>query len=964
MKLALCIIAKDEQEQLIRIVNNYGQHFDEIHIAYDDEKAVFDHKKTKVNWHKYEWRNDFAHKRNWLRDKLSKDIDYYFRLDCDDKIINPNSIRRVAEKAKINNVSIVSCYYDYSRDEWGNTNAAHYRETIIKNTDNLYWNKKIHENILPKSKVDFSIVIDDEVKIFHDVGPDHADKSALRNIEFLTREYEEDKANCDPRTLAYLGRTFLGFGKLEPAEFFLSKHIEKSGWDEDRYMSYIYLCDLYIMQEKYREALSCALEALQERVDYPNAYFKMHEIYMGKKQWKKAIEWGEMGFTKKAPDTFMILDPSSTTWRPALSMAYCYFQDGKFEEAKKLFDLVERDVPGHEFVEKNKKLFNNAALHRKYMKYFTWMLRFLKDADQEKVGHLLKSVPNELRENEVIIRLNHQFEEPKVWPDKSIAIFCSKTLHEWTPESIKDGIGGSEEAIIYLSKELTKLGYQITVFNNCGEKSGNYDGVEYKNFYEFNSRDFYDVVISWRANIFEYGLVKAKKRIVWMHDVPDPDHYKNPDNLEAILALSEFHKTLLPEEIPDEKVYISANGINVEDFKNKGIKREPHRVIYASSYDRGLVHLLDMWPDVRKEVPDAELHIFYGWHNFDNLVADGLVDGRFKEEIVKKMDQPGVFEHGKIGHKELIDEFYKSSIWAYPCHFNEISCITAMKAQQTGCMPLTTDYAALKETVKTGTGAVIVRGNPNESQETRNSFKEQLIIHLKSGTDFYKKPDYDFSWEAIAKDWDKNLLDTSKIGYQYKDLDDYIKTYKERPEDELSPLANDLEIDRFTWALDKAKELEAKTLLDIGTNDGLVPIRASEKHGIVSAGIDISDINLAIGKKYIEDKKLKDVLLEVGCYERMGFRRKFDCITLFEILEHVLDLDVFFDTVKTNLNSGGHILISVPDEFGAFGRGNPDPQHIRLFNKDSLKEAIPDWLKIKELFVKDSWVYAVCEDNR
>ena len=39
--------------------------------------------------------------------------------------------------------------------------------------------------------------------------------------------------------------------------------------------------------------------------------------------------------------------------------------------------------------------------------------------------------------------------------------------------------------------------------------------------------------------------------------------------------------------------------------------------IYGSSYDRGLEHLLKLWPDVIKEVPNAQLRIFYGWILFD-----------------------------------------------------------------------------------------------------------------------------------------------------------------------------------------------------------------------------------------------------------------------------------------------------------------------------------------------------------
>ena len=31
----------------------------------------------------------------------------------------------------------------------------------------------------------------------------------------------------------------------------------------------------------------------------------------------------------------------------------------------------------------------------------------------------------------------------------------------------KRGLGGSESAIIYMARELAKLGFDVTVFNNC-----------------------------------------------------------------------------------------------------------------------------------------------------------------------------------------------------------------------------------------------------------------------------------------------------------------------------------------------------------------------------------------------------------------------------------------------------------------------------------------------------------------
>ena len=41
------------------------------------------------------------------------------------------------------------------------------------------------------------------------------------------------------------------------------------------------------------------------------------------------------------------------------------------------------------------------------------------------------------------------------------------------------------------------------------------------------------------------------------------------------------------------------------------------KMLYASSYDRGLQYLLEMWSDIKKRIPEAELHIAYGWNLFD-----------------------------------------------------------------------------------------------------------------------------------------------------------------------------------------------------------------------------------------------------------------------------------------------------------------------------------------------------------
>jgi glycosyltransferase involved in cell wall biosynthesis len=142
------------------------------------------------------------------------------------------------------------------------------------------------------------------------------------------------------------------------------------------------------------------------------------------------------------------------------------------------------------------------------------------------------------------------------------------------------------------------------------------------------------------------------------------------------------------------------------------------------------------------------------------MVEKGARDGAFKVYMLKKLQQPGVFEHGRVGHKQLAKEFAKSGVYAYPSHFEEISCISAMKAQAGGAVPVTTDYAALKETVKYGTK---VEGKGNNFP-TLEVFKTALIDMLQDTTrqESIRKEMLDnrsiWGWDKVAKKWAEELF--------------------------------------------------------------------------------------------------------------------------------------------------------------------------------------------------------------
>jgi glycosyltransferase involved in cell wall biosynthesis len=230
-------------------------------------------------------------------------------------------------------------------------------------------------------------------------------------------------------------------------------------------------------------------------------------------------------------------------------------------------------------------------------------------------------------------------------------------------------------------------------------------------------------------------------------------------------VLSNYHKSLLPEWIPDKKIFITKNGLNIQDFNRVALSRNPKRLIYISDYIRGIEHLLKKWEDVLKEVPDAELHLFYGWQLLDALVQSPLIE-KFpelrnkKEQLLALMHQQNVYEHGRIGHKQLVEELLKSGIYVYPCHFEEVFCISAVKAQACGCVPVITAFAALDETVSSG---IKIKGRAG-NEEINQAFCEAVI-------DLLKNPDKQeplrqqalslkdsFGWNKVAQQWHDEFL--------------------------------------------------------------------------------------------------------------------------------------------------------------------------------------------------------------
>lgn len=184
-----------------------------------------------------------------------------------------------------------------------------------------------------------------------------------------------------------------------------------------------------------------------------------------------------------------------------------------------------------------------------------------------------------------------------------------------------------------------------------------------------------------------------------------------------------------------------------------------HKLFYGSSYDRGLEHLLKMWPQILSQYPDATLDICYGWDLFDKGYADNPERMAWKERINQLMAQPGITHHGRVSKQELSKIRKQCGIWAYPTHFGETNCITALDCQLDGVVPCVINLAALKDTVQSG---IRVEGDIYDDEVKANYLA--CLLNLMSDKIIWESEQYkgkefakQFVWANIAKEWEKHF---------------------------------------------------------------------------------------------------------------------------------------------------------------------------------------------------------------
>lgn len=731
----------------------------------------------------YEWDENFAHARNFNLSKIPKKYDFFMWLDADDVVDEPKLIREVAAIVSKNTEGI-HVKYDYDHDEYGNVSTSLWTCRMCRHDGSHTWKSSldddefsVHETLQPVRTV--RTVANNDFKVIHKSKPERRVDSLQRNINLLEKMYEKhaETGKVDPRILYYLGTHYFEFGNYLEAKNCLQRYLELSGWSQERSDALVWLGQIYTIEGNIEAAKGAYLLATGEWPNNRLPFVRLAEAEFRNKRYQQSLDYCRIA--ENLPDTSssFISAPLQDTFHLYMLIAQNLINLGgkHLEEAGEYVSKSLKIRPLDEDAQAAKDSLEKMIAIRDQTKAVVTLAGTI---EKDKIVGLLDALPASLQDNPAILNLRHNYTEPKKWPKKSMAIYVGPSAYEtWGPTSLSKGLGGSEEAVIHLSRELGKLGWDVTVFATPGAAHGDDYGseviyrealsvrdtsrfsVHWRHFWEFNPNDEYDVLISWRAPWFFDNDFKARKQYLWLHDMIEKPELTEERlaKIDKVIFVSQWHADQYADVVPKKKSFASGNGIIPSDFKDQFVtNRKKYRMVYMSAYERGLPILLDIWPEVKKAVPDATLDIYYGWQSFDALLRDNPERQAWKNKLMKQIkDLDGVTEYGKIGQDQIAIEVQRADILAYPSVFPEVYCISYIKACAGGAYPVTSDFAVLGD-YNRGTQVHYDVENP---EQFKKDYTKALIKELKKSHDRSELINWaqDYSWAHTAESWDRTM---------------------------------------------------------------------------------------------------------------------------------------------------------------------------------------------------------------
>jgi glycosyltransferase involved in cell wall biosynthesis len=374
----------------------------------------------------------------------------------------------------------------------------------------------------------------------------------------------------------------------------------------------------------------------------------------------------------------------------------------------------------------------------------------------------------------------------------------------------RKGLGGSESAVILNSRELAKIGFDVTVFNACDEDDsspGVYDGVIYRPLSEIANSETFDIVISSRVVTpfvpehyyaypqstnrkipypdFKKFRDTAKLKVFWMHDTfcwgdDILEDLVTQGAIDEVWTLSDFHTMYVMNcshprmrsyEVLRKKIWTTRNGI-VKYFDSVDTaKKDPNLMIFNANMSKGLEPLLnDVWPKVKERLPEVRLTVIGGHYKLGAAFANNDEESEFMKIVGPHLNDPSITFTGIISQRAVAEINQRASFFIYPASLPETYGISTLEALYANTPLLTCRFGALEETAGPYSYFIDYAIQPNglfpqinkDHQVTQFvDMVERAYRDPKLVDSFNELKDL-VGWDVVALEWKQHIY--SKLG--------------------------------------------------------------------------------------------------------------------------------------------------------------------------------------------------------
>lgn len=692
--IALCMIAGDDaiEEGIVSAMESAArQGVSNCYVSFNgtdydamdaiSKNAMRFFKDCKVSEFEVNGMLDFSAARNHSFELAPEWIDWIIWLDCDDRLAG--DLEGLLEEMHERRAHSAVVPYEYAEG------VVHGKERFFRRDVQWEWTYPIHE--VCRGPLSSREIASDKITVVHHRR--NVEEKQTRNYRLIQWWFQQNPNEAR-------AQMFMAHALLAQAEN-----------QQDHEMAAMMTNTAIKLYVKFIEQVGTTDDAYHCLVQMAGAQLALSE-------------------TVKAQDTLMKAVMIRPTWSPAkLMMARIAKNAGDYEIAKNWV----KDVLGVIVTQ-------GGAVNTS-----------IQNSNEEMEAAQLLQEIEEITQPDLFEEERKRMHDVSCFQDrgdkqKTIVIFTAPTAEPWSPDSIyTKGSGGTEMQIIQLANHLVYRGYRVRVYGTIERGwEGNENGLELWDTRRFHPDAPCDTFISVRMPEILKGPINAKQKILWLHDV-------NVGEVDSS-AFSFADKIVVPSrwlanrtnvlygnvEDPQSVFQVIPNGINFKAWNTfANAYREDGLLVYASSPDRGLERLLTMWPQIKAEIPNAKLEIYYGWDGMDAIIEAGGPQAPylllFKQKIInliEKMNKAhgGITWVGRVSEKELRRKISVAQAVPYPANFHETFGIVFQQAMACGTPPVVSQMGALQDLIPRW---LQVEGSPNSEMFTE-PFVEALKIAVES----------------------------------------------------------------------------------------------------------------------------------------------------------------------------------------------------------------------------------------